>query len=115
MFSSRNKSKVDSGWLLFRSFFRHLRDSIDVRRATATLGQLLPLLPQTTDNTLVLIVDTLDATLKVVGNALDAPACTLLVKTILGTWFEKPQGKSNGVEVDLEKLPNVDAAYFFST
>lgn len=75
------------------SFFRHLKESIDVGRATRTLGQLLPLLPQTSENTLVLIVDTIEATLKVSGSALDGPLCTILVNTILKTWFEKPQGE----------------------
>lgn len=57
-----------------------------------TLARLLPLLPQTTENTLILIVETVEATLRVGGQALDAASCKSMVDTVLTTWFEKPQG-----------------------
>lgn len=75
-----------------RSFFRHLKTSVDSSRAVQALVQLLPLLPQTSDNTLVLVVETVESTLKVAGPALDAETCAEVVKQVLTTWFETPGG-----------------------
>ncbi|KAK4699259.1 importin-9, partial [Phenoliferia sp. Uapishka_3] len=69
------------------NFFRHLRETIDAGRAAQTLARLLPLLPQTTENTLVLIVESCEATLKVAGPNLDVQTCSSVVSTILNIWL----------------------------
>ncbi|KAI5481652.1 Importin 9 [Pseudohyphozyma bogoriensis] len=73
------------------NFFRHLGENVDPSRAALTLSRLLPLLPQTTENTLILLVDAVRSTLKAGGQVLDAATASGLVKTVLTTWFEKPE------------------------
>ncbi|BGP38381.1 hypothetical protein JCM10449v2_002313 [Rhodotorula kratochvilovae] len=73
------------------NFFRHLKDNVEPAQAVAALSKLLPLLTQTTDNTLVLVLDAIQSSLKVGGAALDAATTQLLVKTVLEVWFAKPE------------------------
>ena len=94
------------------SFFRHLKESVNPAQAVTTLGMLLPLLPQTTENTLVLVIETIESTLKVGGPNLDHDTCSTLVKLVLETWFSKPEGaypSSNGcrgVDADWSPVPD---------
>ena len=80
-------------YLLSFSFFRHLKESVDTSRASQSLARLLPLLPQTTDNTLVLIIDAVQVTLKVAAPSLDAQTCSMLIRILLDTWMSKPEGQ----------------------
>ncbi|GAA6037267.1 hypothetical protein JCM8097_008653 [Rhodosporidiobolus ruineniae] len=73
------------------NFFRHLKEKVEPAQAATTLSKLLPLLPQTTENTLVLILDAIQSSLKAAGTVLDAATCSALIKTVLTTWFEKPE------------------------
>lgn len=59
------------------------------------MTKLLPLLPQTTENTMVLLVETLESTLKVGGATMQSDSCTALIAAVLATWFEKPEGASS--------------------
>lgn len=79
--------------LLRCSFFRHLKDSVDPVQAATALAKLLPLLPQTSENTLVLVLDAIQSLLRVGGPSLDEATCSALIRTVLQTWFEKPEGK----------------------
>ncbi|KAL8280102.1 hypothetical protein RQP46_007432 [Phenoliferia psychrophenolica] len=72
------------------NFFRHLKATIGPDRATQTLARLMPLLPQTTENTLVLIVETCEATLKVAGTTLDSQTCSDVITTVLNLWLANP-------------------------
>ncbi|ORY73226.1 ARM repeat-containing protein [Leucosporidium creatinivorum] len=81
------------------NFFRHLKDVVEPSRAAQTLGMLLPLLPQTTENTLVLVIETIESTLKVGGPSLDQDTCSTLVKMVLETWFAKPEDPMLGVSI----------------
>jgi hypothetical protein len=78
----------------FASFFRHLKASVDPSQAAISLSKLLPLLPQATENTLVLVLDAIQSCLKAGSTAVDGPTYALLIKALLETWFAKPEGKS---------------------
>ena len=58
------------------------------------MRKLLVLLPQTTDNTMILIVETLDSTLKVGGTSLSEEECGAVVEGVLQCWFGAPEGSS---------------------
>ncbi|GAA5841531.1 hypothetical protein JCM3766R1_003978 [Sporobolomyces carnicolor] len=73
------------------NFFRHLKASVDASQAAVALSKLLPLLPQATENTLVLVLDAIQSTLKAGSAAVDAPTYALLIKALLETWFAKPE------------------------
>ncbi|GAA5867303.1 hypothetical protein JCM1840_005019 [Sporobolomyces johnsonii] len=73
------------------NFFRHLKEVVDPAQAALSLSKLLPLLPQTTENTLVLILDAIQSSLKAGSNVVDAATCSALIKAILTTWFDKPE------------------------
>ncbi|BGP14490.1 hypothetical protein JCM10213v2_002439 [Rhodosporidiobolus nylandii] len=73
------------------NFFRHLRENVEPSQAAITLSKLLPLLPHTTENTLVLVLDAIQSCLKAAGSVLDAATCSALIKAVLTTWFEKPE------------------------
>lgn len=91
------------------SFFRHLKENVDASRASQSLARLLPLLPQTTENTLVLIIDAVQVTLKVAAPSLDRDTCSLLVRILLDTWMSKPEGEPRCLnyltDVNLCRLP----------
>lgn len=87
--ASRNAAERD---ILNHSFFRHLKASVDASQAAVALSKLLPLLPQATENTLVLVLDAIQSTLKAGSAAVDAPTYALLIKALLETWFAKPEG-----------------------
>lgn len=74
------------------SFFRHLKENVEPAQAAASLAKLLPLLPQTSDNTLVLVLDAIQSSLKVGGAVMDQTTCSALIKTVLETWFATPEG-----------------------
>ncbi|GAA5855822.1 hypothetical protein JCM8547_000374 [Rhodosporidiobolus lusitaniae] len=73
------------------NFFRHLKENVESSHAAVALAKLLPLLPQTTENTLVLVLDAIQSSLKVGGTVIDAPTASGLIKTVLTTWFDKPE------------------------
>lgn len=87
------------------SFFRHLKDAADSTRASQSLGCLLPLLSQTTDNTQVLIMDTVESTLKIAAPSLDQSTCSQLIKLLLDTWMSKPEGQS---AMSVRRLPKLN-------
>ncbi|GAA5946175.1 hypothetical protein JCM3765_000143 [Sporobolomyces pararoseus] len=73
------------------NFFRHLKASVDPSQAAVSVSKLLPLLPQATDNTLVLVLDAIQSCLKAGSTAVDGPTFALLIKALLETWFAKPE------------------------
>ncbi|GAA6059323.1 hypothetical protein JCM10212_005903 [Sporobolomyces blumeae] len=73
------------------NFFRHLKESVDQSQAASSLAKLLPLLPQATENTLVLVLDAMQSSLKAGSSAVDAQTCAALIKATLETWFAKPE------------------------
>ncbi|GAA5887335.1 hypothetical protein JCM6882_002496 [Rhodosporidiobolus microsporus] len=73
------------------NFFRHLKENVEPSHAAVTLSKLLPLLPQTTENTLVLVLDAIQSSLKTAGTIIDASTASALIKAVLTTWFEKPE------------------------
>ncbi|GAA5868959.1 hypothetical protein JCM16303_000320 [Sporobolomyces ruberrimus] len=73
------------------NFFRHLKASVDPAQAAVSLAKLLPLLPQATENTLVLVLDATQSCLKAGSSAVEAPTYALLIKALLETWFAKPE------------------------
>ncbi|GAA5825501.1 hypothetical protein JCM5353_005327 [Sporobolomyces roseus] len=73
------------------NFFRHLKESVDPSQAALALSKLLPLLPQATDNTLVLVLDAMQSCLKAGSSAVDAATYAALIKSLLETWFAKPE------------------------
>ncbi|SCV67876.1 BQ2448_5487 [Microbotryum intermedium] len=81
------------------NFFRHLQQNVEPSQAVQSIARLLPLLPQTTENTLVLIVEALVPILKVAAPSLDAPTCSSLVQIVLETWFKKPEDPILGVAI----------------
>lgn len=76
----------------FCSFFRHLKENVEPSQAVVALSKLLPLLPQTSENTLVLVLDAIQSSLKVGGTVIDQATCSSLIKTLLETWFATPEG-----------------------
>jgi hypothetical protein len=74
------------------SFFRHLNENVEPSHAATVLAKLFPLLPDTTENTLVLVLDAIQSSLKVAGTSLDAATASSLVAAVLTIWFEKPEG-----------------------
>ncbi|KDE03266.1 hypothetical protein MVLG_06259 [Microbotryum lychnidis-dioicae p1A1 Lamole] len=81
------------------NFFRHLKQNVEPSQAVQSIARLLPLLPQTTENTLVLIVEALVPILKVAAPSLDAPTCSSLIRIVLETWFKKPEDPILGVAI----------------
>jgi len=69
-----------------------LKESVDPSQAALALSKLLPLLPQATDNTLVLVLDAMQSCLKAGSSAVDAATYAALIKSLLETWFAKPEG-----------------------
>ncbi|SCZ96701.1 BZ3500_MvSof-1268-A1-R1_C083g00450 [Microbotryum saponariae] len=81
------------------NFFRHLKQNVEPSQAAQSIARLLPLLPQTTENTLVLIVEALVPILRVAAPSLDAPTCSSLIQIVLETWFKKPEDPILGVAI----------------
>ncbi|GAA5933997.1 karyopherin KAP114 [Sporobolomyces koalae] len=73
------------------NFFRHLKANVDSSQAALALSKLLPLLPQATENTLVLVLDAIQSSLKGGSSAVTAETYALLIKALLETWFAKPE------------------------
>lgn len=73
------------------NFFRHLKENVDPSQAATALAKLLPLLPETSENTLVLVLDAIQSLLRVGGPSIDAATCSALIRIVLQTWFEKPE------------------------
>ncbi|GAA6011372.1 hypothetical protein JCM10207_008317 [Rhodosporidiobolus poonsookiae] len=73
------------------NFFRRLQENVEPSQAAVSLAKLLPLLPQTTENTLVLALDAIQSSLEVAGTVIDAATCSALIKAVLTVWFEKPE------------------------
>ncbi|BGP06448.1 hypothetical protein JCM10049v2_002270 [Rhodotorula toruloides] len=73
------------------NFFRHLKENVEPSQAVVALSKLLPLLPQTSENTLVLVLDAIQSSLKVGGTVIDQATCSSLIKTLLETWFATPE------------------------
>ncbi|KAM0754424.1 ARM repeat-containing protein [Meredithblackwellia eburnea MCA 4105] len=70
------------------NFFRHLKSQISSALAGQSLARLVPLVPQTSENTLTLVVDTCTATVKVAD--IDAQTAVVVVETVLNTWLPSP-------------------------
>ncbi|KAM0788544.1 hypothetical protein ACM66B_001672 [Microbotryomycetes sp. NB124-2] len=73
------------------NFFRHIKSNIDASRSGQALSRLFPLLPQATENTLVLVVETIEAGVKATGPALDEQTTAALASTLFEIWFTKPE------------------------
>nr|KAK4053501.1 hypothetical protein OIV83_001668 [Microbotryomycetes sp. JL201] len=82
------------------NFFRHIKTGIDASRSGQALSRLFPLLPQATDNTLVLVVETIESGIKAAGPALDERTSASLASKLLEIWFTKPEDPMLAATID---------------